>query len=80
MSRGVPVICSTGSALDETVGDAGMRIAPDDTGAWARALLALQSDDELVNRLAAAGSEWATRFTWQRAAADYLREFHAVTR
>jgi glycosyltransferase involved in cell wall biosynthesis len=80
MSRGVPVICSTGSALDETVGDAGMRIAPDDTGAWARALLALQSDDELVNRLAAAGREWATRFTWQRAAADYLREFHTVTR
>jgi glycosyltransferase involved in cell wall biosynthesis len=72
------VIASTGSALDETVGDGGLRIDPGATEAWARALLELESDDALVTRLSDAGRRQAGRFRWDTAAAHYLREFRGV--
>jgi glycosyltransferase involved in cell wall biosynthesis len=78
MRRGVPVISSTGSALDETVGEGGLRIDPQATGDWADALLRLQSDDAYVAELSEAGRTQAGRFTWRAAAASYLREFHAI--
>jgi glycosyltransferase involved in cell wall biosynthesis len=80
MRRGVPVISSTGSALDETVADGGRRIDPADTEAWAEALLALESDDAEVMRLSRTGLEQACRFRWDDAADGYLREFRMVAR
>jgi glycosyltransferase involved in cell wall biosynthesis len=80
MRRGVPALTSTGSALDETVGDGGLRLNPADTQAWADALLALESDDDELARLSAAGLHQARRFRWADAADAYLREFRAVAR
>jgi glycosyltransferase involved in cell wall biosynthesis len=80
MRRGVPVITSTGSALDETVGDGGLRIDPLDTEAWADALLALESDDVEAQRLSQAGLKQASRFRWDDAADAYLREFRGIAR
>jgi glycosyltransferase involved in cell wall biosynthesis len=75
MRRGVPVICSTGSALDETVADGGLRVDPHDTAAWARALRELQDDDAFAAGLGEAGRVQAARFSWDTAADAYLREF-----
>jgi glycosyltransferase involved in cell wall biosynthesis len=80
MRRGVPVISSTGSALDETVSEGGLRIDPADTEAWSEALLTLESDDAEILRLSSAGLEQAGRFRWDDAADGYLREFRTVAR
>ena len=79
MKRGIAVVSSTGSALDETVGDGGLRVAAQDVEGWASALLALESDDALLTRLRAAGRLQAERFSWDQAARRYLEEFRAVT-
>jgi glycosyltransferase involved in cell wall biosynthesis len=78
MRRGVPVVASTGSALDETVADAGLRVEPDDVAGWARALGELETDDGLVARLSAAGRVQAARFSWTAAADAYLAEFRTA--
>jgi glycosyltransferase involved in cell wall biosynthesis len=72
MARGVPVVCSTGSALDETVGDAALRVDPADQSGWTAALVRLATDEELRRRLAVSGAERVTGFTWSRAAAEYV--------
>jgi glycosyltransferase involved in cell wall biosynthesis len=75
MRRGIPAICSTGSALDETVADAGLRIDPGDSAGWARALRQLQDDELMISRLREVGRAHAERFSWNAAAAAYMREF-----
>ena len=72
MARGVPVVCSTGSALDETAGDAALRVDPGDEDGWSDALVRLATDADLRASLSAAGVERAARFTWSRAAAGYV--------
>jgi glycosyltransferase involved in cell wall biosynthesis len=78
MARGVPVLCASGSALDETVGEAALRIAPEDEIGWARALRELATDAELRQRLIAAGEANARRFTWDAAATAHLDLFARV--
>lgn len=72
MVRGVPVICSRGSALDEVVGRAAMQVDPHDERGWADALLALAHDDDARRRLSDAGSKRAELFNWDRCAAGYV--------
>ncbi len=75
MARGVPVLCSRGSALDETIGDAGVRVDATDTAAWAAQLQALQDDGALRESLSAGGLEQVSRFAW-RGAAEALLDLH----
>jgi glycosyltransferase involved in cell wall biosynthesis len=75
MARGVAVACSTGSALDETVREAAFRIPADDKRQWAAALLRLEADSDLRQRLIEAGLVQAGRFSWDRAAAEYVDVF-----
>jgi glycosyltransferase involved in cell wall biosynthesis len=75
MARGIPVACSTGSALDETVEDAALRIPPQDKRQWAAALLRLEADSDLRQRLTEDGLAQAARFSWERAAAEYVDVF-----
>jgi glycosyltransferase involved in cell wall biosynthesis len=70
---------ATGSALDETAGDAALRVAPTDARAWADALGRLDSDDALRADLVDRGRERAARFTWERAAAAHIDLFRAAT-
>jgi alpha-1,3-rhamnosyl/mannosyltransferase len=79
MARGVPVVCSSGSALDETVGDAALRIDATDQDGWAGALLALNEDEDLRQRLIAAGLRNAERFSWEGSADAHLALFHRVS-
>ncbi|MEO6857149.1 MAG: glycosyltransferase family 1 protein [Solirubrobacteraceae bacterium] len=75
MARGVPVICASGSALDETVGEAALRIAPEDEIGWARALRELATNAGLRQRLIVAGEANARRFSWDGAARAHLDLF-----
>jgi glycosyltransferase involved in cell wall biosynthesis len=78
MIRGVPVISSTGSALDETVGSAGLRVAPTDGWGWTEALLRLASDRGLRDRLRQAGLDNVKRFSWATAARRHLELFRRL--
>ncbi|MBN1978913.1 MAG: glycosyltransferase family 4 protein [Anaerolineae bacterium] len=75
MACGVPVIASDTSSLPEVVGDAGVLVDPDDTGALADALAALLSDDEKRAELSARGLARASAFSWEQTAFKTLEVY-----
>jgi glycosyltransferase involved in cell wall biosynthesis len=79
MVRGVPTACSTGSALDETVADAALRVPADDREAWAEALHVLGSDEAERERLRALGRRQAAHFRLKDAARAYVRSYREAT-
>ena len=66
---GVPVLAGPLDAVDETLGDAALRVTD-----WPRALREVAGDVALRERLAAAGKERARRFDW----AETARRMHAL--
>ena len=75
MARGTPTVCSTGSALDETVGDAALRVRADDRGGWTEALRVLASDAEERGRLRELGRRRAAVLRLDAAARAYVRAY-----
>jgi glycosyltransferase involved in cell wall biosynthesis len=78
MARGVPALCSTGSALDETAGDAALRVPPGDVDGWAQALLRIQEDAALRAELVARGRERLRRFSPAASARGHVELFHEL--
>ncbi|HEX6583222.1 MAG TPA: glycosyltransferase family 1 protein [Thermoleophilaceae bacterium] len=74
ISAGVPAVVSDLPVFRESLGDAALAVAPGDAEALATALLRLEREPELRERLVAAGSERVRLLSWERAA----RETHAV--
>jgi glycosyltransferase involved in cell wall biosynthesis len=69
MACAVPVISTTGGALPEVVGNAGLLVPPADPQALARAIETLLDHPEEARRLGEAGYRRVQRhFTWHRAA------------
>ncbi len=69
MACGVPVISTTGGALPEVVGDAGLLVPPADHRLLARAIAQLCDHPELAAKLGRAGYQRVmAHFTWQAAA------------
>ncbi|VEN72707.1 Glycosyl transferase family 1 [Candidatus Desulfarcum epimagneticum] len=69
MACGVPVISTTGGALPEVVGDAGVLVPPSDFRALARGVLDLLNHPHRAAELGRAGFERVqARFTWEKAA------------
>ncbi len=69
MACGTPVISTTGGALPEVVGDAGILVPPADADALAKAILRLLDHPEEAHRLGQAGYRRVHRlFTWRKAA------------
>jgi glycosyltransferase involved in cell wall biosynthesis len=68
MARGVPVACSSRSSLPEVAGDAALLFDPTDVDAIRAATERLLGDAALRQRLALAGRERASRFTWDATA------------
>lgn len=64
MACGTPVVVADATALPEVVGDAGLRVPPQDIGAIATALRQLYEQPEVYARLANAGRDRAQLFTW----------------
>ncbi|MBN1662852.1 MAG: glycosyltransferase family 4 protein [Deltaproteobacteria bacterium] len=78
MACGIPVISTTGGALPEVVGDAGILIPPADQKALEDAIVSLLDDPEKRRKLGEAGLKRVKNaFTWQHAAqktVDIYRE------
>jgi len=69
MACGVPVISTTGGALPEVVGNAGIVVPPADSGALAKAITKLLDNPDMAGSLATAGYKRVQEnFTWKRAA------------
>lgn len=69
MACGVPVISTTGGALPEVVGDAGILVPPGDAAALRDAITALLGDPERRRSLGAAGlARVSQSLTWRHAA------------
>ncbi|MFO7715286.1 glycosyltransferase family 4 protein [Desulfosarcina sp.] len=69
MACGVPVISTTGGALPEVVGDAGILVPPKNHRALARAIIDLLDHPEQANDLGRRGYQRVQQhFTWRRAA------------
>ena len=79
MACGVPLVSTSGGALPEVVGDAGITVPVQDPGAMAAAITALLRDSERRHALGQAGLTRVTKeFSWSRAAAQYLDLYHQV--
>jgi len=69
MASGVPVISTTGGALPEVVGDAGILVPPSDHKALAGAMLRLMDNCDYAAELGKAGyKRVCDNFTWEKAA------------
>jgi len=68
MASGVPVVAADRASLPEVSGDAALLVDPGDGAALAGALVSAATDDQVRERLTAAGLERAACFTWQRTA------------
>lgn len=72
MAVGTPVVAGRYSCAQEVLGDAARLVEPTDVEALAGALTELASDSSLRQQLALMGRARATRFTWEKAAAQTL--------
>jgi glycosyltransferase involved in cell wall biosynthesis len=75
MARGVPVACSSVSALPEIAGDAARLFDPRETSQIARAIGDLLADPGERARLIELGHRRAGSFTWQQAARGTLASY-----
>jgi glycosyltransferase involved in cell wall biosynthesis len=72
MMCGCPVIVSDQPALVEVAGDAALHCGMDDVDTLAKLIRAVDSEPALRSKLAAAGRERASRFTWAATARRLL--------
>lgn len=69
MASGTAVVATTGGALPQVVGDAGLLVPPGDAAAMADGLATVIGDAKLRGRLARAGHDRVQRrFTWEEVA------------
>jgi glycosyltransferase involved in cell wall biosynthesis len=74
LACGAPLVTTTGSALDEVVGDAALTVTPGDPDALAGALREALHP-EVAARLRAAGPERAAQFTWERSVDRHVEAY-----
>jgi glycosyltransferase involved in cell wall biosynthesis len=70
MAAGTPVVASTGGAVPEVVGHAGLLLDHDDVDAWADTLVRLAGDADLATTLRTKGLVQSAPYTWERTAAE----------
>jgi glycosyltransferase involved in cell wall biosynthesis len=78
LACGAPLVTSTGSALEEVVGDAALTVAPNDVDALAAAIGTLLDDGARVAHLREAGPRRAATFTWEAAVDAHVETYHNV--
>lgn len=75
MARGIPVATSSRTSLAEVAGDAALLFDPEDERSIAAAIDRLLHEPGLADRLAAAGTRQAARFTWEATAAATVASY-----
>jgi glycosyltransferase involved in cell wall biosynthesis len=76
MACGVPVISTTGGALPEVVGDAGILVPPADYDALAKAIHSLLDHPDTAQHYGQAGYQRVQeQFTWQKAAQNTVEAY-----
>ena len=81
MACGLPVISTTGGALPEVVGDAGILVPPGDAEALAKAITELLDNPERAKRLGQEGYQRVHNlFTWKRAAEKTVEVYKEAIR
>jgi len=79
MACGTPVIATTGGALPEVVGDAGILVPPGSTDALAAAIKQLLNDKQAQQRMSEAGKKRVReKFNWEQAARKTLEVYQEV--
>ncbi len=79
MACGVPVISTTGGALPEVVGDAGLTVLPADHQGLAKAIATVCTNPGLAQRMGRAGFDRVMRhFTWKTAAEKSVAVYRRV--
>lgn len=81
MACGLPVVCTTGGALPEVVGDAGILVPPADPEALAGSITRLLDNPEQAAKIGRAGRMRVhKRFTWKRAAEMTVEAYREAIR
>ncbi|MGC2632606.1 MAG: glycosyltransferase family 1 protein [Candidatus Cybelea sp.] len=80
MACGTPVVASRAGSLPEIGGDAALYAPADHAGEWVASLRRIVDDEELRQRLRAAGLERAKLFSWDRSAEQHVALFTSVAR
>ncbi|MFJ8913852.1 glycosyltransferase family 4 protein [Amycolatopsis sp. NPDC102389] len=78
MACGTPIVATTGGALPEVVGDAGILVPPGDVPALAEALTKVLGDEHLRADLAARGLATAETLSWRRTAEETAAHYRRV--
>ena len=79
MACGTPVISTTGGALPEVVGDAGILVPPGRADALAAAIKQLLNDKQAQQRMSEAGRKRVgEKFSWEQAARKTLEVYQEV--
>jgi len=79
MACGTPVIATTGGALPEVVGDAGILVPPGSVDALAAAIKQLLNDKQAQQRMSEAGKKRVReKFNWEQAARKTLKVYQEV--
>ncbi len=75
---GTPVVVSNRASLPEVVGEAGLRINPEEPQTIAEACLRIAQDSSLRAHLRSSGLEQAARFSWGRTAHETLAVYQRI--
>jgi alpha-1,3-rhamnosyl/mannosyltransferase len=78
MACGTPVVVSDASSLPEVVGEAALRVDPEDAGDIAEAIGRLLSSRALRDEMAGRGLERAGLFSWERVAEETLALYESA--
>jgi glycosyltransferase involved in cell wall biosynthesis len=78
MSCGTPCVVADASSLPEVVGDAALRVPPDDVEGWVAALWRLLGDAELRADQSRRGLQQAAQFRYSRVARQTLAVYEKV--
>jgi glycosyltransferase involved in cell wall biosynthesis len=75
MACGAPLVTTTGSAMEEVVGDGALLVPPSSPGDLADALRSILEDGQATERRRARGLEIASRYTWAASAEAHVEVY-----
>lgn len=78
LACGAPLITTTGSAMEDVVGDAAVLVPPRDPDRLAAAMVRVLDDPDTRDRLRVTGPPRAATFTWERSVDRHLDAYAAA--